>query len=79
MIYGELNQFRQKTYHRLDVGLSYKIQNHKSLSYIDISIINVYNRRNPYIYINQSGNNGIILYEFSLFPLMPSISYNIKL
>lgn len=78
MIYGDLNQYRQKTYHRLDVGLSYKIQNLKFLSIIDISIINVYNRRNPYIYISQSGNNGIVLYEFSLFPILPSISYNIK-
>ena len=78
LVYGELNQFRQKSYHRLDVGLSYKIQNRKSLGIIDFSIINLYNRRNPYIYISQPGINGVSLYEFSLFPIMPSLSYNIK-
>jgi hypothetical protein len=78
LVYGELNQFRQKSYHRLDVGLSYKIQNRKSVGIIDFSIINLYNRRNPYIYITQSGNEGASLYEFSLFPIMPSLSYNLK-
>lgn len=49
LVYGELNQLRQKSYHRLDVGLSYKVQNRKSVGIIDLSIINLYNRRNPYI------------------------------
>lgn len=78
LVYGELNQYRQKPYHRLDVGLSYKIENRKSIGIIDLSIINLYNRRNPYIYISQPDNTGIALYEFSLFPIMPSLSYSLK-
>jgi hypothetical protein len=78
LVYGKLNQYRQRSYHRLDVGLSYKIQNRKSIGIIDVGIINLYNRRNPYIYITQSGNNRVALYEFSLFPIMPSLSYSLK-
>lgn len=83
LVYGGLNQFRQKPYHRLDMGLSYKVENRKSTGVIDFSIINLYNRRNPYIYISPpnnrpSNNNGATLYEFSLFPFMPSLSYSLK-
>lgn len=78
LIYGVLNQFRQKSYHRLDVGLNYKKQNHKSISIWDFSIINVYNRRNPYLYRTTSSSSGVRLWEFSLFPILPSISYSVK-
>lgn len=78
LVYGGLNQFRQKSYHRLDVGLSYKVNNRKSSGIIDFSIINLYNRRNPYIYISPPSINGASLYEFSLFPIMPSLSYTLK-
>lgn len=75
LIYGELNQFREKSYHRLDVGVNYEIRTHKLSHILSLSIINVYNRKNPYIYITQSGG----LYEFSLFPVMPSLSYTLKI
>ncbi|MEI6053726.1 MAG: hypothetical protein WCQ44_13555, partial [Opitutaceae bacterium] len=79
LIYGDLNEFRQKTYHRLDVGLSYKVQNRKSTGIWDLSLINVYNRRNPYLYQTTSlGDWGVKLYEYSLFPILPSLSYSIK-
>ena len=79
LIYGDLNEYRQKTYHRLDVGLSYKVQNRKSTSIWDFSVINVYNRRNPYLYQTTSMSDwGVKLYEFSLFPILPSLSYSVR-
>ncbi len=78
LFYGELNEFRQKAYHRLDVGLSYKMQNRKSIGVWDLSVINVYNRRNPYLYRTTSSDWGVRLWEFSLFPILPSLSYSVR-
>jgi len=79
LIYGKMNEFRQKTYHRLDIALSYKIKMKKAESSWDLSVINVYNRRNPYLYRTQSIDQMLKLYEFSLFPFLPSLSYSVRL
>jgi len=79
ILYGKMNEFRQKTYHRLDIGISYKIKMKKAESSWDLSVINVYNRRNPYLYRTQSIDQMLKLYEFSLFPFLPSLSYSVRL
>lgn len=78
LVYGSLNQFRQKAYHRLDVGLSYKVYFRKAVGNFDISIINVYNRRNPHLYRTTSSDWGVRLWEFSMFPILPTLSYTVK-
>lgn len=78
ILYGKMNEFRQKTYHRLDIGMSYKIKMKKVESSWDLSVINVYNRRNPYLYRTQSIDQMLKLYEFSLFPILPSLSYCVR-
>lgn len=78
LLYGKMNEFRQKTYHRLDIGVSYKTKKLKYESVWDFSIINLYNRRNPYMYRVSSSMHGVKLYEFSLFPFLPSLSYSIR-
>ncbi|MDD3079985.1 MAG: carboxypeptidase-like regulatory domain-containing protein [Paludibacter sp.] len=79
LIYGNLNEFRQKSYHRLDVDLSYKTKVKKHECTIDLSIINVYNRRNPYIYTIINQDEGAELYSFTLIPVLPTVSFEIKL
>lgn len=78
LLYGKMNEFRQKTYHRLDIGISYKINKQKSERIWNLSVINVYNRRNPYLYRTSSSEYGLKLYEFSLFPFLPSLSYSVR-
>jgi hypothetical protein len=78
LVYGSLNQFRQKSYHRLDVGLSYKVHFRKAIGNFDFSIINVYNRRNPHLYRTTSSDWGVRLWEFSMFPFLPTLSYTVR-
>jgi hypothetical protein len=84
--YSEINKYRLKPYHRMDLSATYTPQkkNKKLQSYWVFSIYNLYNRKNPYfIYFDQSGSpyNGslkIQAKQVSLFPLLPSVSWNFK-
>ncbi len=77
--YTSLNGYRMPAYHRLDIGANRKKEKKYGLSVLSLSIYNVYNRQNPfYIYkgFNTSGNPALI--GVSLFPIIPSISWNFK-
>ncbi len=82
--YGEINGFRMPHYHRLDISANYYPDNkNKSWSgHWSFSIYNVYNRQNPYyIYFEAEQNKNDYELEVepkmvSLFPVMPSVSYN---
>ena len=77
-------------YHRLDIGATYTPRKKKRFtSSWNFSIYNVYNRKNPYfIYFaledNTDGDNGSIqdgnvtpkAYQVSIFPILPSITWN---
>lgn len=83
--YGERNSFRQKAYHRLDLSATRHGKKHKHYeSDWNFSIFNVYSRANPYfIYFNQDGNTQdgtlqVQAKQVSLFPIIPSITYNFK-
>jgi len=91
LIYGDRNSERMRPYHRLDIGLKYftKTKRGKDATWT-ISIYNVYNRQNPYFYYYNSKpglNFGTIetrsgfqkLYQFSYFPILPTVSYKIEL
>ncbi len=83
-IYTDRNSFRMPAYHKLDVGLVYKLNSNKGESELSLSFYNVYNRRNPFfIYFDKILNDQeeIIGYQpkqVSLFPIIPSITYNFK-
>ncbi len=85
-IYGEQNAFRMPAYHRLDMGFVKKFKPKKVLqSELALSIYNVYSRRNPFfVYPDEEVTNsetGAYKYVYkqaSLFPILPSISYNFK-
>lgn len=85
--YGERNWYRMPDYHRLDIGATYYPSKKlwgKIKHDIAISVYNVYNRRNPYfMYTKVEGDiisqdvkiTGI---QVSLFPVIPSVTWNFK-
>jgi len=83
--YEGINNFRMPAYHRMDVSLNYHFKSklfHESI--LNFSIINIYNRSNPY-FIFYSVEEGSKNYELSikakqvsLFPILPSISWRFK-
>lgn len=77
-IYGEKNNHRMRSYHRLDVGVNFRKDTRWGERIWNISVFNLYNRKNPYYYfIDYNWNNGkTTLKQKSLFPIMPSISYS---
>lgn len=73
--YGdEKNSFRMAPYHRLDLGIQFhkKMKRHERTW--EFSIYNAYSRQNPYFYYID-GNK---LKQVSIFPIIPSFSYNFK-
>lgn len=81
--YSDRNAFRMAPYHRLDLALQW----HKKKSWgertWELSVYNLYNRLNPFFYYISSesdnmGNSASVLKQVTLFPLIPSLSYNFK-
>ena len=73
--YGQKNGYRMPDYHRLDIGLNFKRSFIKADRKISIGILNVYNRRNPYIlYWDKDAQGKAKLMQVSMFPIMPNIS-----
>ncbi len=83
--YGDRNSYRQPAYHRLDISATLHVQRKKKWeSSWNFSVFNVYNRYNPYfIYFDDSvdektGEFKLQAKQVSLFPVIPSITYNFK-
>ena len=85
--YSGLNQYRMAPYHRMDVSATYtpKAKPGKKISNSWVfSIYNLYSRQNPYfLYFDQTGqlSNGDLQVEarqVSLFPILPSVTWNFK-
>ena len=86
--YGERNGYRMGAYHRLDVGISFIKQKRWGERRWVLGVYNAYSRNNPfYVDINKkyrfdaNGSSNAMKYEFvqySLFPIIPSISYQFK-
>ncbi len=83
--YTERNSFRLIDYHRLDLALVWKFKPRWGESDLTFSIYNVYNRRNAFfLYFEQITDkvtklpSGFVAKQVSLFPIIPSITYNFK-
>ena len=85
--FSKLNQYRMKSYHRMDLSATYTPipkKKRKVSSHWVFSIYNVYSRLNPYfLYFDQEGSttNGDLNIEtkqVSLFPILPSVTWNFK-
>ncbi|HSI78974.1 MAG TPA: TonB-dependent receptor [Lunatimonas sp.] len=77
--YESRNNFRNRDYHRLDLSFSFwKIKKWGERKWT-VSIYNTYSRLNPFFMttgFDRQGNKKIV--QYSLFPLIPSISYGFK-
>lgn len=81
------NGYRLPAYHRLDLAATYtpkpKVNKKYKSSWV-FSIYNVYSRQNPYfIYFDQqgsvqAGDLKIQAKQVSLFPILPSVTWNVK-
>ncbi len=82
--YGIKNGFRMAPYHRLDVGIQFHKKKKRGERTWEFSLYNAYSRLNPfYYYIDykydvNSNERPSYLKQVSLFPIIPSISYNFK-
>lgn len=79
--YGAKNDFRMAAYHRADVGVQFTKKKKNRERIFELSVYNVYNRKNPfYYYIGQSEQNPSkrVLKQVSLFPIIPSVSWTVK-
>ncbi|GAL86043.1 TonB-denpendent receptor [Sporocytophaga myxococcoides] len=77
--FGGKNEYRMKPYHRLDVGIKFikKFSSGRERTW-DLSIYNAYSRKNPYFYYMTAEGGRNVIKQVSLFPIIPSITYNFK-
>ena len=85
--YGPRNSSRLNHYHRADLSATWtpaKIQSDQFSSSWTFSVYNLYNRQNPLFFYTtfetdlSSGTASANAYRVSLFPVIPSISWNFK-
>jgi hypothetical protein len=81
------NNFRYDPYHRLDVGMNFHKKLRHGIRTWNISVYNAYNQKNPFITMatsktitNPDGSysDKKALMQYSIFPIIPSISYTFK-
>ncbi|GAB4045932.1 TonB-dependent receptor [Spirosoma litoris] len=83
--YGtQKNSFRAEPYHRFDVGVQFhKPKKHHERTW-EVSVYNLYDRRNPFFYRLESVEATATqpartaLFRYSVFPIVPAVSYNFK-
>jgi len=77
--YPKINEIRLPTYHRLDIGFTKEWESYGKKKALSLSVYNVYSRQNPYFVFAKTKPDGSTgLKQFSLFPIIPSISYRIS-
>lgn len=83
--YGDRNAFRLPAYHRLDINIIFKKQKKRGVRQLIIGLYNAYNRKNPYYLTYAFSNDAFGDYNakgeyhiVSLFPILPSLSYQFK-
>lgn len=87
LFYGPRNSARLDAYHRLDLSATYTPNPDSKKSYSGswtFAVYNSYNRKNPF-FINfdtetdfQTGSSTITGSKITIFPIIPSITYNFK-
>jgi hypothetical protein len=84
---SRINAYRLASYHRADVSATYIPKPNSTKKYKSswvFSIYNLYSRLNPYfIYFDQEGDplqgtQELKAFQVSLFPILPSITWNFK-
>jgi len=79
LIADNLNNYVMPSIHRLDLGCNYSFKTGKVSHRLNLSVCNVYNRMNiSYVFWGKE-NDYPVLRGICIFPIMPSISYNLSL
>ncbi|MDP1843611.1 MAG: TonB-dependent receptor [Sediminibacterium sp.] len=85
--FSSINSYRMNPYHRMDIAATYTPKFKKVRKYTTnwvFSIYNVYSRLNPYfIYFASegaasTGDLNVSAKQVSLFPIIPSVTWNVK-
>lgn len=85
--FSRINAYRMNPYHRLDFSATYTPKPKKVRRYTSnwvFSVYNVYSRLNPYFYYyDQQGSASegtleVTAKQVSLFPVIPSVTWNVK-
>ena len=87
--YEQKNSYRMRAFHKLDVGVNLTKQKKWGERTWYFGVYNLYNRQNPYFYFyktipiedeqgNPTDKRERKLFQQSLFPIIPSISYSFK-
>jgi len=80
--YQGRNADKMEDYHRLDLSCTINFKKNKFFkSNLNISVYNVYNRKNPYFYqfeVNEDTNKKALM-RYYLFPILPSVTWNFEL
>lgn len=83
-VYTDRNSFRLASYHRADLSYVWKFFHKWGESDLTFSVYNAYDRRNPFfVYIEtledeQENFTGVAAKQVSLFPVLPSVTWNFK-
>jgi len=85
--YENRNNFRMRSYHRLDFGINFKKQKPKYSRTWSLGAYNSYNRKNPFFIYedfqtvqNPDGTfeRQFVLKQSSLFPIIPYVTYSFE-
>ena len=85
--FSGINAYRMAPYHRLDISATYTPKQKKKRRYSSnwiFSVYNVYSRLNPYFYYYDqegsaiAGTLKVTAKQVSLFPIIPSVTWNLK-
>lgn len=82
--YGK-NSYKLQAFHRLDLGIQYKRKRKGRESEFRVDIYNTYSRQNPFFVVLAKDNDTktnqekYFLRQYSILPIVPSFTYNIKL
>jgi outer membrane receptor for ferrienterochelin and colicin len=81
-VYGSKNSYRLRAYHRLDLGANFTKAVRHGERVWRVGAYNAYSRHNPYYIYYSAGEEARYtfkgqkkLYQLSLFPILPAISY----
>ena len=72
------NNYRMPNYHRLDLGVNIHTKKKRGERTWSFGVYNAYSRQNPFFLFFGYENNQRVLKQISLFPVLPSFSYNFK-
>lgn len=69
------NNFRMPAYHRLDIGFNFKKEKKRGVRTWSFGAYNAYNNKNPFFLTFGWEKGERVLMQYSLFPIIPSVSW----